>query len=83
MKNISEGGQVIMIVKHGDHKHEVHLKDDGTLTTLVKVDGVGILFFEAERDISGEIRPSWLRDAAKIACNDGLVAYPGDEDVRS
>jgi hypothetical protein len=62
-----------MIVKHDDHTHEVYLSDDGTLDTLIEVDGVEVRYGEADRDISGVVRGSWLRDAAREACEDGLL----------
>lgn len=63
-----------MKVRHGcGTQHTVTLGDDGTLDTVVEVDGVEVRFSEAERDEQGEVRKRWLREAAIEACDSGLL----------
>ena len=62
-----------MNVKHGDHKHEVYLSDDGTLDTVIEVDGIEVRYSEADRDTSGNVRAAWLKNAAIEACDDGSL----------
>jgi hypothetical protein len=62
-----------MQARHGDHTHDVYVMDDGTLDTVILVDGQELRMEYADRDASGEVRPSWLRDAARDACDDGLL----------
>jgi hypothetical protein len=67
-----------MRVKHGDHSHEVYLCDDGTLDTVITVDGHEARFSEADRHSDGSVKEAWLREAAIEACDDGLLE---DEEV--
>jgi hypothetical protein len=67
----------MMRVRHGDHTHEVTLLDDGTLDTVLDVDGHEVRHCEAERSDDGSVRMAWLRDAARSACDEGLI---GDDD---
>ena len=62
-----------MTVKHGDHEHQVYLSDDGTLDTVIEVDGVEVRYSEADRFSDGRVKNSWLRESAIEACNDGLL----------
>lgn len=62
-----------MKVTHGDHEHEVYLSDDGTLATVIEVDGVEVRYSEADRDTHGTVKRQWLCDAAREACDDGLL----------
>jgi hypothetical protein len=66
-----------MKVKHGDHYHEVYLSDDGTLDTVIEVDGTEVRHSEADRFDDGEVKREWLRMAAIAACDDGLI---GEDD---
>lgn len=69
-----------MNVDHGCGKvHEVHLGDDGTMDTVVEVDGWELRFAEADWSEDGRVRPAWLREAAVEACGDGLFG-PDEED---
>ena len=62
-----------MNVIHGDHQHEVFLEDDGTLDTVISVDGREVRYAEAKRHKDGSVRASWLRQAAVEACDDGFL----------
>lgn len=63
-----------MNVQHGCGKrHSVYLGDDGTMDTVIEVDGHEIRFSEADRDENGDVRSAWLRESAIEACNDGLL----------
>jgi len=63
-----------MIVRHGCGKqHDVSLCDDGTMDTVIDVDGQEIRFGEADRDQYGYVKDTWLRESAIEACNDGLL----------
>lgn len=69
-----------MIVKHGDHEHTVYLGDDGTMDTVVEVDGQEVRYSEADRFEDGRVKNAWLREAAIEACDDGLLE---DEEAQS
>jgi hypothetical protein len=56
----------------------VQLCDDGTMDTVIEVDGIEVRFSEAERDEQGAVRDRWLREAAIGACNDGLLTEEGN-----
>jgi hypothetical protein len=67
-----------MNVSHGDHSHDVTLGDDGTLDTVITVDGRDARYSEADRDASGAVKASWLRSAARDLCDAGeLDEEPG------
>lgn len=65
----------MMQVSHGDHKHEVQLLDDGTLDTVVAIDGHEVRFMSDEviRDREGGVVVRWLREQVREACNDSLL----------
>lgn len=63
-----------MKVQHGDHEHDVYLGDDGSMDTVITVDGIEVRYSEADRDASGSVRKDWLRSAAIEACDDGLLS---------
>ena len=68
-----------MKVIHGCGKrHEVWLCDDGTMDTVIEVDGREIRFSKADRDVNGDVRPRWLREATIEACADGLLTVEED-----
>lgn len=68
-----------MNVRHGcGRQHDVQLCDDGTMDTVIEVDGIEVRFSEAERDEQGAVRDRWLREAAIGACNDGLLTEEGN-----
>jgi hypothetical protein len=67
-----------MRVKHGDHEHEVFLSDDGTLDTVIAVDGREVRYSEADRSGDGSVKGAWLREAAIEACDDGLLEEEGE-----
>jgi hypothetical protein len=63
-----------MNVVHGcGKKHAVWLCDDGTMDTVVEVDGREVRYSEADRDRNGCVKSSWLRSAAIEACQDGVL----------
>lgn len=71
-----------MRVIHGcGTRHEVYLCDDGTLDTVIEVDGREVRFSEADRDANGDVRAAWLRQAAIEACQDGLLS--DEEEIES
>lgn len=67
-----------MRIKHGDHQHEVWLGDDGTLDTVIDVDGIEVRFSgeyaSTYRRKDGSMTARGLRELAMEACNDGLDA---------
>lgn len=68
-----------MIIRHGcGVQHNVSLCDDGTMDTVIDVDGHEIRFSEADRDKYGVVQDRWLREAAIEACNDGLLEEEED-----
>lgn len=70
-----------MKVRHGcGRQHDVTLLDDGTLDTVVEVDGTEIRFSEADRREDGSVETRWLREAAIEACQDGLLEEMSEED---
>ena len=63
-----------MRVKHREHFHEVSLEDDGTMDTVVEIDGKTLRYSEADRHKDGEVKRSWLRESAIEACDDGALS---------
>lgn len=61
-----------MRVRHGCGKlHDVYLCDDGTMDTVIEVDGREVRYSEADRDeLTGEVKASWLRESAIEACDE-------------
>ncbi len=66
-----------MKFKHGDHKHEVFLLDDGTLDTVISVDGKEQRY---SQEFASGFRNRWggmtfggLRAMAEDACDAGLL----------
>jgi hypothetical protein len=62
-----------MNLTHGNHSHEVHVSDDGSLDTVISVDGIECRYSEADRHENGRIRLSWLRWATEDACDSGML----------
>jgi len=62
-----------MRIRHGDHEHDVFLLDSGTMDTEIEVDGVSVTYTEADRTSDGLVRPCWLKESARQACDDGLL----------
>ena len=62
-----------MIIRHGNHEHDVQVLDNGTLDTLIKIDETEITYEMAERDEDGTISEEWLKDVTRDACVDGLL----------
>lgn len=67
-----------MRVRHGGHHHEVNLLDSGTMGTTIQVDEKEVTFSEADRHSDGRVVVRWLIEAAREACEDGLLE--GDDD---
>lgn len=61
--------------------HEVFLGDDGTMDTVITVDGHELRFSEADRHADGSVKVSWLREAAREACQDGMLQEEPDPDA--
>lgn len=53
--------------------HEVYVEDDGTLDTVISVDGREARFSEADRHKDGSVMRVWLKNAAIEACEDGYL----------
>ena len=71
-----------MNFRHEDHRHDVTLLDDGTMDTVIQVDGQEFRFSEADRDgQSGVVRCSWFKEQATMLCEEGcLDAESGDDE---
>jgi hypothetical protein len=69
-----------MNLTHGDHSHEVHVSDDGSLDTVITVDGIEVRYSEAERHADGSVKARWLANAAREACDDGLLEDDSEDE---
>lgn len=78
-----------MKIKHDcpQGSHEVWLCDDGTLDTVLNIDGVIVRYANADRDEDGRIiltsrwgtcRSSWLEETAREACDAGDLLTEDD-----
>ena len=72
-----------MNVRHGDHTHEVTLEDDGTLDTVIQVDGQECRFSQeygaAHRDADGSMTMRGLRALGLEACEDGSCTIDNEQ----
>jgi hypothetical protein len=70
MKHTTNGTETAMRIRHDDHEHEVFLGDDGTLDTVITVDGIDVRYGETDeyRDADGAMTRRGLRALAIDAC---------------
>jgi len=58
--------------------HEVFLMDDGTLDTVIEIDGIEFRYAEADRLESGDVKYTWFKETAREACDAGDLLTEDD-----